>query len=530
MRSGSGKSVIFKWMEAVIETLRDKIAKLKYYEHMQRNKINKQTNKENDCYNIPRPSSSDIPATPSSEADSSVDVTPEELRRCMADWDDLTEEKAREVCQELLVNATDGAAKSGKFIPPQLIYEKITLAALVEHLGCNLEGRFSAIQLVDEATSIYKNAFDPDQMGKGQNDYYLDKSFLIKLFDGGRISNETKDAMRNKSATHVRRNGLTAFMGIQPENWLESLMFKDNEGVAARVLCFLGERVSYDASNDDFDENDEHVRSFMDRLNQDEYVPESECHKPVTYQLDDTILEQETVEYEIADVLYAIYKQHPTDKIKQYTVEGDANMIGAILQNAERKVSQHDSGKSNLEGWQLRWLGKATAKVLRLVWPIHALVHIYTTCRTKEDLKNMKLPTTISAIAVGKIVANLYVNATRTYSVPFEYLQSKESRAQMHMLIIQKIIKSPKMEIVTSKIATGWRHNYKYFKRTDIDEALAWVVKHGFATYMEEISPGSAAKIIGIRKLVDTSRIDLLTTDQLMLMDTVGLHTLAPSD
>jgi len=530
MRSGSGKSVIFKWLEAVIETLRDKIAKLKYYEHIQKNRIDKQSNKENECSNIPRPAPSNIPPTPSSEADSTIDVTAEELRQCMAEWDDMSEEKAREACQELLVNAPDGSARSGKFIPPQLIYEKITLAALVEHLGCNLEGRFAAIQLVDEATSIYKNAFDPDQMGKGQNDYYLDKSFLIKLFDGGRISNETKDAMRNKSATHVRRNGLTAFMGIQPENWLESLMFKDNEGVAARMLCFLGERVSFDASNDDFNEEDEYVKSFMDRLNQDEYVPESECNKPVTYQLDDNILQEKAVEYDIGDVLYAIYKQHPNDQIRQYTVEGGANMIGHILQNAERKVSQHDSGKSNLEGWQLRWLGKATAKVLRLVWPIHALVHIYTTCRTKEDLRDMKLPTIISAVAVGKIVANLYVNTTRTYSIPFEYLQTKENRVQMYMVVIQKILRSPKMEIITSKIATGWRHNYKYFRKADIDEALGWVVKHGFAIYMEETISGTAAKIIGTRKLVDTNRPDLLTTDQLMLMDTIGLRTPALSD
>lgn len=507
MESGSGKSVIFKWMEDTIERLRDKIAKLKYYEHMEKYHKNR-NNKENEHQNI---QSSPLVEQGSSLEDMSADfsVTTEEVRQCMAEWDSLSEDRSRDAVQERRDETTK--SKTPKFIPPQLIYEKITLAALVEHLGCNLEGRYSAIQLVDEAASIYKTAFDPGFMGKGMSDYFLDKSFLIKLFDGSRITNETKDAIRNQVATTVKRHGLTAFMGIQPANWFQSLLFRDDEGIQARAFTILGERVKFDASNEYLNKDDERVKRYMSRLTQNAAVTEAQDEKVSTYQLMSDISEETPVQFDMADVLYTIYKQHSTDEKKQYEVCGDANFIGHCIVDAEKRLDQHQHNPT-LAAHERRWLGKSAAKVLRLVWPLHALIYIYANCSTKEDLRDVQIPQRIDSEIVGFLAADIYADATRTYMIPFEYLATKKKaeRSPMWKAVARKILLHPDQEITWRTAQTNWTYKSKGFHKSEIQEAFDNIVNAELAVYTIERDT--------IRKIVDIRNPEELRSDQVMVL------------
>lgn len=487
MESGSGKSVIIKWMEEIIERVREKIASLKYVEYLSKHGSTS-TDKENTTEtNMPAsiPGRSTCTRTPLSS------ISPNQNDGVLPRLDQVrqfVEEKraaygGRHASEPPEDN--QDKVKKPKFMAPQIIFEKITLSALVDILGCNSEGRYSGLQLVDEATSIYKNAFDPDSMGKGQSaDYFLDKSFLIKLFDGSRIANETKEAIRSKAATYVRRNGLTAFMGIQPVNWIESLMFKDNEGTRARDFTFFAERVKFDARNAEMDEENEDVVNVMSRLTQGAFNGTGAL-KPRTYQLASDITVQPSVEFDIVDVIFAIYKRHPSDAITTYEVKGAANRIGAVIVNAEERL-QENQMNDNLPDWQRRWLGKAAAKTLRLVWPLHVLIHIYTTCRTREDLRNMTIPTEITSPIVAQVALEIYVNSTRTYEIPFEYREAKATPDIPRWIrLVEKLLVSPKTEFSATFMRTAWMYKGKYFNKAARDDAFHFLVENGFAIYAE---------------------------------------------
>lgn len=578
MESGSGKSVIIRWMDTLLEALQDKIAALKFYEHkkiVEEKKKNKQCmyDKENVTQNQSMdntPSFSDrsyqsitnIALTPSTQTDVSdvtsstsreelVESNLQEVRRCIQEWKNLPKEMTEELLKSRakMMMETGKQTKEPKFLPPQLIIERITYSALVDHLGCNLEGRYAAFQLVDEATTTYKNAFDPDFIGKNGGEYFLDKSFLIKLFDGSRISNETKEAIRSKNPTHVKRHGITSFMGIQPVPWIESLMFKDEEGASARMFTFLAERVKFDATNEEMDEDkeDDDLAYVMSRLNHpaprngsinvrsdnnevgeletqlsdtDSSSDEKETsNKGLTYQLADDIEDQESAEFDIVDVLYAVYRQHPTDDQTMYEIKGAANKIGAVIVSAEYQLDKNVD-KQNIPAWKRRWLGKTAAKVMRLTWPIHVLVSIYSNCITKQDLRHYQIPRIIDSNLVAQIALEIYVNATRTYEIPFEFRDAREKEDDPKWQIVaSKILRSEKDSLTKRHISTSWMHKKKYFDKESINKAIAFLRRNDFIVMSNELD--IITKIVDIKENGNS-----LTSKQVMALDSIGINVI----
>lgn len=159
---------------------------------------------------------------------------------------------------------------------------------LVTHLRYNTEERFSMLQLVDEGSTIYRYCLHPLSAGKSSvSESFLSNDFIIRMFDGSRLSNDTKDAWKSNQVCDIIRHGICAYINVQPSCLFKSMAaYDDEEGIYNRMLFSFGERKMYDPSQSDTAAEDKDL-SFMKGMFEGATTEDLhfEQDRPLTYQV-----------------------------------------------------------------------------------------------------------------------------------------------------------------------------------------------------------------------------------------------------
>jgi hypothetical protein len=124
---------------------------------------------------------------------------------------------------------------------------------LISYLGLNTEGRYSGMLMIDEAASVFKSLFSPSCVMKpgSSGDHFLPGDFLVSLYNGTQISNETKDSYKSGLKATIEEHGLNALMCSELSNTFTAMAINPDEiGALFRIHFVLGERRFYDPSND----------------------------------------------------------------------------------------------------------------------------------------------------------------------------------------------------------------------------------------------------------------------------------------
>jgi len=156
--------------------------------------------------------------------------------------------------------------RDNKFLSVKNNYNKITLSMLTTYLGLNPEGRTSGVLLVDEVAQIFKNTFNPAFVGKPtSSEYFLGSDFLVTLYDGSRICNETKDAFKNNMVANIEKHGVSGSFFIQPAFLYNAMAINpDEDGVLSRLLIGHAEKRYFDASNADMRKDSDNFMSKVE--------------------------------------------------------------------------------------------------------------------------------------------------------------------------------------------------------------------------------------------------------------------------
>jgi len=142
-----------------------------------------------------------------------------------------------------------------KFMAVKNNYNRITLSMLTTYLGLNPEGRTSGLLLIDEVAQVFKNTFNPPFVGKpSSSEYFLGSEFLVTLYDGSRISNETKDSFKNGLTACIEKHGVSGSFFIQPGFLYNAMVINpDEDGQLARLLIQHAEKRYFNPTNDDME-------------------------------------------------------------------------------------------------------------------------------------------------------------------------------------------------------------------------------------------------------------------------------------
>lgn len=120
---------------------------------------------------------------------------------------------------------------------------------IVTYVEQNIEGRNSGMIISDEAATIFRNGFDPKQINKGVNsEHHLNTDFLITLYDGSRMSNNTMEGFRAGRDNDVEKNGLTCLLACQTSSVLACVsQNSDESGVYPRIIFLFADKREFSA-------------------------------------------------------------------------------------------------------------------------------------------------------------------------------------------------------------------------------------------------------------------------------------------
>jgi len=138
-------------------------------------------------------------------------------------------------------------------MPVKNNFNRITLSMLTTYLGLNSEGRCSGVLLVDEVAQLFKNTFNPVFVGKpNASEYFLGSEFLVTLYDGSRICNETKDSFKSGLVSDIPEHGVSGSFFIQPAFLFNSMVINsDDDAILGRLVIGHAEKRYFDPTNDD---------------------------------------------------------------------------------------------------------------------------------------------------------------------------------------------------------------------------------------------------------------------------------------
>jgi len=225
-----------------------------------------------------------------------------------------------------------------------------------------------------------------------------------------------------------------------------------------------------------------------------------DVHLP-TYQLASDILEESPVDYTLADIVTKLWHLHPQLKgvsnRHRYYVKGEANKIGMLMTLSQNWISQRSAATKDFD---LKFWGKSTGKLLKILWPIHVLLYVLETCTSKADLEALaEIPHEIDSELAVYICATIYQNSYHNYRIPLTCAEvrngspedSTDLQVPVAEEILRKLLVDSKSQILCRNFISDRRIGGGRAKTTDVFHAFETLQRARFGSVV-----GSGGKAV----------------------------------
>jgi hypothetical protein len=347
---------------------------------------------------------------------------------------------------------------------------RATVAMLTTYMELKVEGRPSGIQIVEEASIIYRGLFDQHHINKAPvSEHYINSDFIITMYDGARMSNNTLAAFDKGRDQEVERNGLTCLLACQTSNVIACVSQNhDESGIYPRMLFHFAKRRKFLSKSAQYRPNEEMKHTIKTLYKTNTVQENKETDDIKTDMLNPNVASFEQVEFDVPDIIFALWNRHCYEV--QYVLAGDAyNIVCEYIQFCE-EYSEED--------YNNRHMNKGLGKIMRLVAALHPIVYIFDNCKSKDELCMVQIPREITSAVVAKTAFNMLYNSWLCYDACYKWREAMNM--ENHMQFVRKFLacrvtKNPFRPYTIRELI----RNFKFITE-DVHQGLFWLQANGW--------------------------------------------------